>query len=195
MIDNYVTGSTIKKLREGKGITQAELAKEIDVSPKTVSKWETAKGLPDISLLEPLASALSVSVAELLSGKAIRNNNVSANMLKTDFYVCPLCGNILTAVGECAVSCCGVSLHPVEKEEADENHSFRIERIEDEIYVSINHPMSKSHYISFLAYVTSDRLQIVKFYPEGNAECRFKPCGSGYLYMYCNHHGLIKQKF
>ena len=69
----YVTGNTIKQLREQKKMTQAELADKIDVSSKTVSKWETAKGLPDISLLEPLSAALGVSVMELMKGDAVIN--------------------------------------------------------------------------------------------------------------------------
>ena len=58
-MDAYVTGTTVKKLREDRGMTQAELAEKIGVSSKTVSKWETGKGLPDISLLQPLAGALA----------------------------------------------------------------------------------------------------------------------------------------
>ena len=67
-MDNYITGAAIKRLREEKGLTQSTLADEIGVSDKTISKWETAKGLPDISLLEPLSRALGVSVMELMSG-------------------------------------------------------------------------------------------------------------------------------
>ncbi len=194
MIDNYVTGSTIKFLREQKNMTQAELADMIDVSPKTVSKWETGKGLPDISLLEPLACALSVSVIELMSGKAVNNKNISANMLRSKIYVCPVCGNVIHSMGVTIISCCGINLSPSEAEETDESHRIIIERIEDEYFVSVKHDMLKSHYISFLAYVTSDKFQLVKLYPEGNAECRFNIRGSGYLYLYCNHHGLMKQK-
>ena len=69
-MNTYVTGNTIRLLREAKGLTQAELARQLLVSAKTVSKWETAKGLPDISLLEPLAAALGVSVLELMQGTA-----------------------------------------------------------------------------------------------------------------------------
>ena len=54
-MNTYVTSATIKHLREKQGLTQAELAEKIGVSSKTISKWETAKGLPDISLLQPLA--------------------------------------------------------------------------------------------------------------------------------------------
>ena len=74
-MNTYVTGSTIRLLREAKGLTQAELARQLLVSAKTVSKWETAKGLPDISLLEPLAAALGVSVLELMQGEPVVNRN------------------------------------------------------------------------------------------------------------------------
>ena len=165
-----------------------------NISEKTVSKWETAKGFPDISLLEPLANALSVSVIELMSGNAVNNKNISANMLRLKFYVCPICGNIINAVGESIISCCGMKLSPLEAEEVDDAHTIIIENVEDENFVSIKHEMTKKHYISFLAYITSDKLQLIKLYPEGNAECRLNLRGKGYLYLYCNHHGLMKQK-
>ena len=193
-MDHYVTGTVIKRLREAKKITQAELAEKIDVSPKTVSKWETARGLPDISLLDPLAAALDVSVMELMSGNTVINRNMSANMLRSKFYVCPVCGNIFHTMGEAVISCCGVMLPPLDAEEPDDAHKITVENVEDEQFVVVHHPMTKQHYISFLAYVTSDKLQLVKLYPEGNAECRFRFRGVGYLYWYCNRHGLMKQK-
>ena len=193
-MDNYVTGATIKRLREEKGLTQAALADILDVSPKTISKWETAKGLPDISLLDALAGALDVSVMELMSGNTIRNKNASGNLLRTKFYCCPVCGNILHALGEAVVSCCGVTLPPLEAEEPDEAHRPLIEPVEDESFITISHDMTKQHYISFLSHVTSDRLQLVKLYPEGNAQCRLSLRGRGLLYLYCNRHGLMKQK-
>ena len=161
-MDAYVTGSTIKQLREARKLTQAELAAKIDVSHKTVSKWETGKGLPDISLLTPLSAALGVSVLELMSGDAVRNRNRSANLLRTKFYVCPICGNIIHAVGEVVVSCCGVALPALEAEAPDQDHHLSVEEVEDEHYVTLAHPMTKTHYISFLAYVTSDRVQLVR---------------------------------
>ena len=191
-MDNYVTGSTIKRLRERKNLTQAQLAESLDVSPKTISKWETAKGLPDISLLGAIASALDISVMELMSGDTVINGNVSANMLRSKIYVCPVCGNIIHSVGEAVISCCGITLPPLEAEEADEAHRAKLERIEDEWYIEISHEMTKSHYISFIAYVTSDRFELTKLYPEGNAETRFKVKGRGHLYFYCNRHGLMK---
>ena len=75
-MNSYVTGPVIRRLREARGLTQAELADKVGVSSKAVSKWETAKGLPDISLLQPLAGALGVSVIGLMSGAPIVNRNV-----------------------------------------------------------------------------------------------------------------------
>ena len=193
-MNTYVTSATIRQLRENRNLTQAELAEKIGVSSKTVSKWETAKGLPDISLLQPLAQALNISVIELMNGERITNQNISANMLRCKFHVCPLCGNIIHSTGNSVISCCGITLPPLEAEEADSAHALSITPVEDEHFISIAHPMTKQHYISFAAFVTSDRVQLVKFYPEGNAETRFQLRGFGMLYWYCNQHGLFKMK-
>lgn len=193
-MNTYVTSLTIKRLREQRKLTQAELAERIGVSSKTISKWETAKGLPDISLLQPLAQALNISVIELMNGEHIINQNISGNMLRSKFHVCPVCGNIMHSTGNSVISCCGITLPALEAEEADEHHAISIEAVEDEHFVTIRHPMTKEHYISFVAYVTSDRIQLVKLYPEGNAETRLQLRGFGMLYWYCNHHGLFKKK-
>lgn len=193
-MNTYVTSATIKQLREKQNMTQSELAEKIGVSSKTISKWETAKGLPDVSLLQPLAQALNISVIELMNGEYITNRNISANMLRTKFYVCPVCGNLIHSIGDSVISCCGITLPALEAEEADEEHKLNIELVEDERFISINHPMTKSHYISFVACVTPDRVQIVKFYPEGNAETRLGIRGYGFLYWYCNRHGFFKQR-
>lgn len=193
-MDNYITGATIKKLREAKGITQAQLADKIGVSSKAVSKWETAKGLPDITLMEPLCSALGVSVMELMSGDTITNKNTSSNILRSKFYVCPVCGNIIRTTGDALISCCGITLPALEAEETDEAHEIRIDKVEDEYFVTVDHEMEKTHFISFIAHLTSDKVQFVKLYPEGNAETRFQLRGRGYLYIYCNKHGLMKKK-
>ena len=193
-MNTYVTSAAIKALREKQNLTQAELADRIGVSSKTISKWETAKGLPDISLLQPLAQALNISVIELMNGQPIVNRNTSANMLRSKFYVCPLCGNVLCSTGNSLISCCGITLPPLEAEEPDENHAVCIENVEDEHCISIPHPMTKGHYISFVAFITTDRVQLVKLYPEGNAQTRLQLRGFGFLYWYCNHHGLFKKK-
>lgn len=193
-MNTYVTGAAIRQVREKRGMTQAELADKIGVSSKTVSKWETARGLPDITLLQPLAQALGVCVIELMNGEPITNRNVSANLLRCRLHVCPICGNVIHALGDALVSCCGVTLPALEAEERDDDHAISIERVEDEHFITVQHPMTKEHFISFMAFVTCDRMQLVKFYPEGNAETRMQLRGRGYLYWYCNRHGLFRKR-
>ena len=150
-MNQYVTGATIKELREKQHLTQAELAKKLNISDKTISKWETGKGYPDISLLEPLANAFGVSITELISGNAVKNLNVSANMMRSMIF---------------------------------------IERVEDEYFVRIDHDMTKQHYISFVAAMSADKIQIIRLYPEGNAEARFQIRGVKKILFYCNRDGL-----
>lgn len=190
-MNQYVTGSVIKELREKNGLTQTELAEKLNVSDKTVSKWETGKGYPDITLLEPISKTFGISVTELLSGTAISNMNISANMLRSKFYVCPICGNIIHSMGETVISCHGVTLTPSDAEPADEKHEITVEIAEDEYFVTARHDMTKGHFISFIAAVSSDRLQIVKLYPEGASQARFKISGVRRLYYYCNRDGLF----
>ena len=172
-MDHYVTGGTIKRLREGMRMTQAQLAEQLNVSDKTISKWETCKGLPDISLLEPLAKTLRVSVPELLSGEQIVNRNQGANFKRASLYVCPVCGNILCSSGNALISCCGIVLPPVEAEGPDPAHTLRCDPV---------------------AFASSGRFELVKLYPEGNAETRMPLRGGGILYWYCNRHGLFCQR-
>ena len=193
-MDKYVTGAVIRKLRESKKMTQEELADRIFVSSKAVSKWETGQGFPDISLLEPLAEALGISVIELLSGEDVRNLNRSSNMARGKFYVCPVCGNVIRSTGDAVVSCCGITLPPLEPEKTDPEHTVRTEIIEDEYYVSVDHPMTKEHHISFLAAVSDQCVQLVKLYPEGGAEARFRISSVKHIYAYCNRHGLFQLK-
>ena len=187
----YVTGNVIKELREKCQLTQVELAEKIGVSDKTVSKWETAKGYPDISLLEPIAKALGVSMTELVTGNAVSNVNISANILRSKVYVCPICGNIIHSMGEAVMQCHGILLSPCQPEETDENHMIFIERVEDEYYIRIEHDMTKQHYISFIAALSSDKIQMIKLYPEGNAEARVKINGVKKILFYCNRDGLF----
>ena len=194
MINNYVTGAMIKRLREKKGLTQEALAQSVFVSAKAVSKWETGKGFPDISLLERLACALGISVIELLSGNCIENSNKAANMAKSKIYVCPICANVIVSTGEALVSCHGITLPEQEAEDADEKHKISIEEVEDEYFVSIDHEMTKDHYISFIAAISDNGVQLVKFYPEQNAECRFKRARIKTIAYYCNQHGLFSIK-
>ena len=190
-MNQYVTGAVIRELREKKKMTQLQLAEKLGVSDKAVSRWETGKGYPDITLLESIADAFDISVTELISGNTVYNANVSANMLRSLFYVCPVCGNVFHSMGEAVIHCHGIQLTPAEAEEINGDHMVSIERVEDEYYVRIAHEMTKKHYISFVAALSSDRMQMVKLYPEGNAETRFKINGVKRIYFYCNRDGLF----
>ena len=129
-----------------------------------------------------------------MSGDTVINKNVSSNLLRSKLYVCPVCGNVIHSTGEALISCCGITLPPLEADEADEEHRITVEPVEDERFITVHHEMTKSHFISFIAYVTTDTFRLVKLYPEGNAETRMQLRGRGYLYVYCNRHGLMKMK-
>ena len=187
-------GKKLSSYRKLAGLTQQQLGERLNLSAQAISKWETAKGLPDINLIESLANALSVSVMELMTGNTVVNKNISSNILRSKFYVCPLCGNIIRTTGDAVISCCGITLPPLEAEDTDDGHCITIEKVEDENFVTVNHDMTKEHFISFVAYLTCDRVQFIKFYPEGNAETRLNFRGRGYLYIYCNKHGLMRKK-
>lgn len=193
-MDRYVTGDAIRALREEKGLTQEALAQRIYVSGKAVSKWETGRGYPDVSLLEPLSEALGVSVLELLSGRPVKNRNRAANLLRGKWYVCPVCGNAVYGTGAAVVSCCGIPLPPLEPEAPDADHGIDVRRAEDEYLVTADHPMAKDHYISFLAAVSDGAVQLTKLYPEGPAQARFRMEGVRRVYGYCNRHGLYETK-
>ena len=191
-MNQYVTGAMIKRLREAGKLTQQQLAERIHVSAKAVSKWETGRGYPDISLIEPLCAALGVSVIELLSGADVVNTNRAFHMPRMKFYVCPICGNVIQSAGEAVVSCCGIVLPALEAEPHDAEHPLHVARSEDEYHVTVCHEMSKTHYISFLAAVRDDGFEMRKLYPEWDAETRFKAAGIRYLLCCCNRHGLFK---
>ena len=190
-MDRYLTGATIKGLREKQCLTQAQLAERLAVSDKAVSKWETGAGYPDITLLEPIAQALRVSVAELLAGAAVQNANVSANMLKSHFYVCPVCGNSIHSMGEAHISCHGIALPSLTPEPVDEKHAVHIACENDELFMQVTHEMSKLHHIIFLAAISPSDVQIARLYPEGPAEAHFRRSGVSKLVFYCNRDGLF----
>ena len=191
-MNQYVTGAMIKRLREGRGLTQHQLAEKMNVSDKAISKWETGRGYPDLSLIEPLSAALGISVIELFAGRDVVNTNRTSNMLKTALYVCPICGNVIQSTGPAVVSCCGLALPPLEAEPEDDAHRLQIKRVEDAFYVTIPHDMSKTHHISFIAAVRDDGIELKKLYPEGGAEARFGISGTRFFLYSCNRHGLFK---
>lgn len=186
-------GSLIYELRKDKNMTQKQIADLMNISDKTISKWERGLGCPDISLLPELSQILGVSIDQILSGQINLNDLVGGNMNKLKFYVCPQCGNLMTATGNATISCCGKTLEPLVAKKAEEGHKLDIEPVEDELYVTTEHEMTKEHYISFVAYVKGDRALITKQYPEWNMQFRFRKSGHGKLYFYCVNHGLVYQ--
>lgn len=80
-MNQYVTGAVIKELREKNKITQSQLAETLGVSDKAISKWETGKGYPDITLLEPIADVFHISIQI----KWLRNITIQC---KTDLMQC-----------------------------------------------------------------------------------------------------------
>ena len=191
-MNQYVTGAMIRQLREQKNLTQEELAERLHVSGKAVSKWETGQGLPDISLLEPIAKALDISMIELFAGQNVVNRNRAFNMLRSVFYVCPVCGNGILALGQAVVSCCGITLPPQQPEQTDDDHPIDVTVSDGEYYVSVDHPMQKDHFITCIAAVSDSGFQFVKLYPESGAEARFRIERVRWIYAYCSRHGLFR---
>ncbi len=195
-MDLRKTGGLIRSLRCGQHLTQRDLAERLGVSDKTVSKWERGAGCPDVASLNAIAGALGINVSELLAGEAVTATNRSGNLRRIQFYLCPVCGNIVTGTGSAFLSCCGQQLTPLAAQAPeDAAHMPHLETVEDESYITLPHPMEKKHYITFLAGVTSDRLQLAKLYPEQDAAARLPLRGHGELYICCSCHGLYRIKF
>lgn len=192
-MNNTKTGKLIRQLRTEKKLTQKQLAELIGVSDKAVSKWETGKGYPDISLFSALADVFGTDVRNLLMGNINKNEKENGNMKKLKFYVCKDCGNIITATSEAAISCCGNSLSPLAPRAAEESEMLKIENIDGNLYISSDHPMTKEHYISFVAYTVDSTAMIFKQYPEWNLQFTLPPFRSGRLVWYCNKCGLLYQ--
>lgn len=183
-------GALLKRLRTEHGLTQKQAAEKLSVSDKTVSKWECGGGCPDISMLTEISRMYGVSAEALLNGELITDSRNGGNMKRTKFYVCPDCVNIITASGGGELSCCGRKLAALTAEKPDEKHIPKTEIVDDEYYVTFDHPMEKSHYIMFAALVGYDRVSFVRLYPEQDAAVRLPHIGGGTLYFYCSEHGL-----
>lgn len=191
-MDLSKTGKLFSQLRREKALTQKDVADYLGVSPKTVSKWETGHGFPDISLISKLSDLFEVDISKLLQGELPQPKAEAGNMKRTKFYVCEKCGNVLTSIGNSEIICCGRKLPSLIPQKADEAHKLNIENIEDEYYITFSHPMTKEHYISFVSYVRFDRGLIIKLYPEQGGELRFPKMRGGKMYYYCNIHGLFE---
>jgi transcriptional regulator with XRE-family HTH domain len=197
-LDCNKVGSLLLRMRKEKGMTQKQIADLMNISDKTISKWERGLGCPDVSLLGELSKIFEINIEKILEGNLEPNDIDAGNLKRIKFYVCTNCGNIINNTGNAEISCCGRKLSPLAAKPADEEHAATVENTDDEYYITFNHEMTKTHYISFVAYVTSDRVLLIKLYPEQNASVRFSKLStgkllkrhSGKLYYYCSQHGL-----
>ena len=190
-MDYRKVGQFIRKLRMERRLTQKQLADSIGVSDKTVSKWERGLGCPDVSLLSALSGAFGVNIEKILLGDLDPNGRDGGNMKRIRFYVCPDCGNVLTATGEAEIACCGRRLAPLQPKPADDEHRLTVTPMEDEYHLAFSHPMSKEHFLRFVAYVAYDRVLLVRLYPEQGGELRIPQMHGGKLYFCCNRDGLF----
>ncbi|MCI3924731.1 helix-turn-helix domain-containing protein [Paenibacillus sp. TRM 82003] len=191
-MDSAKVGRLIYNLRKEKAMTQRDLALLLNVSEQAISKWERGIGCPDISLLGQLSKILGINIEKMLSGELRPNDQDSGSMRRMKWYSCNSCGNAMTSTGEVCLSCCGRMLEPLLASPVNEEHMITVEEVEDDYYVTLQHEMSKEHYITFLAYVSFDRVLIIKLYPEQDANTRFPKMHGGALYFHCNQHGLFQ---
>ena len=187
-------GELIKRYRTNMGLTQKQLAERINVSDKAVSKWECGNGCPDISLMGELADVFGTDINVLIAGEANINESEKGDMKKIRFYVCKDCGNIITALSESVIICCGTKLSPLEARKAESSEELTVNEVEGELYITSNHEMTKEHYISFAAYVNDSSVMIFRQYPEWSFQVRMPLYRSGKLFRYCSDCGLLYQE-
>ncbi|NLK43807.1 MAG: helix-turn-helix domain-containing protein [Tissierellia bacterium] len=190
-MDCVKIGELIAKLRKEKNLTQKNIADALGIQSKTVSKWECGLGCPDLSLWPDLSAILDVDMVQLMEGEITSNRPDSGNIDKVRFYVCPNCGNILVSTGSASIFCCGRKLEQIIPMDSVDAIKITVEEIDTDYFISFDHPMTKEHYISFVAYVKSDRVFLNRLYPEQSPTCRFPITKGGKLYVYCVKHGLM----
>lgn len=193
-MDNVLTGRLIRVLRTDAQMTQRQLAQKLGITEQAISKWERGFGSPDITLLSDLSDLFGVGIEKILAGELQPNERDRGNMKKIKFYVCPDCGGVTTATGGAEVSCCGRKLQPLVPSEVTQEHQLKIETVEDDYFITCPHEMTRAHYISFVAYVSMDKLFMVRLYPEQDAALRIPQMYRGTLYYYCTQHGLMQDQ-
>jgi DNA-binding XRE family transcriptional regulator len=192
-MDNSKVGELIYNLRKEIGLTQKQLADQMNISDRTISKWERGYGCPDVTLLPSLSSLLGVNIENILDGKLSSNEFVEGNMKKSNYFVCPSCHNIVLATGDINISCCGRKIERLEAKKATDEEKLLITEIDHEWTISSNHPMTKDHYISFIAVATGDQVQIIKQYPEWSLQALIQKRKHGKLLWYDTQFGLYYQ--
>lgn len=192
-MDNIKIGNLIYKLRKENNMTQLELAQKMNISDKTVSKWERGLGCPELSLLADLSEIFCVDLEKFLSGELCANATNNGDIRNMKFYICPKCGNLITSMSDISLSCCGKKIKSTVPKEAEKEQKLSIELSENAYYVTSPHEMTKEHYITFVALLTNDSIMIVKQYPEWELHAYIPAIAHGKLTWHCNKHGLFYQ--
>ena len=192
-MDYEKIGQLIRQLRTEKGLTQESLAEILHVSNKTISKWECGNGCPEISLFPALSAALEVDFSSLFSGNLEEKQKISGNFRRLKFYICPNCGNIITAAAPTGITCCGKMLHPLTVQKAEGEEALTVEWADNEYFVSSQHEMSQEHYITCVGLLSSDQIILRKLYPEWDLQVRLPRAVGGQLFWHCSRHGLFYQ--
>jgi len=185
------TKDVLRELRIEKKLTQKELAEQLFVSDKTISKWERGAGYPDITVLNHIADFFNVSI-DLLLGNVSPQVNKGIKMI--GFYLCPNCGNIIYSSDQTTISCCDKKLVRQEAKKADEDHQLSIIDSDGGHLLTINHEMAKEHFISFVAVRRANSINIIETYPEWDLQVRLDSFKYSRVYYYCSVHGLYYQQ-
>lgn len=193
-MDLEKTGELLSRLRKECGMTQKQVAEKLQISDRTVSKWERGAGLPDVSLLKDISALYDVDIEKILDGNLEEKGVEVGNMKRMKFTRCVHCGNIFWSTGGGEISCCGRKLIPLTAQPMDKMHDVQIEEIDNEYFVTFDHEMTKEHYIVFAALVSWDRATVVRLYPEQSGELRLPRQRRGELYLCCNKDGLFRKR-
>lgn len=193
-MDNSKIGQLIYRLRKEKHLTQLQLAEKMHISDKAVSKWERGLGCSELSLLPELSKIFDVDLGKLLLGELDENEILGGNMKRMVFYICPICGNMITSMADTNVSCCGKRLKVIQPQKVCEEEKLSVEIMENDFFITSNHSMTREHYISFVALLSGDSVMIRKQYPEWDLQVRIPIFAHGKLVWYCTKHGLFYQE-
>ena len=183
----------IKKARKEKNLTQKELASLLFVEAKTISKWETGKGFPDLTYVPKLAEILALDLKSLINGEEENKKTDNGNLKRMKIYLCQNCGNLIWSTSSSDISCCRHKLKPVETGNFLEG-KVSVEIVDDEYSVSVDHPMEKENYVKYMIFNKDNIVEIVRLYPEGQASAVFPRFRRGFLYIGDNLGHLVKYR-
>lgn len=115
-------------------------------------------------------------------------------MRRVKFYTCKKCGDIIVSLDGKEMYCCGEKLDYSEPQEALGEDKLKIEKLDNELFISANHPDDKDNYINFVAYLRIDTMLIKRHYPEWDLDFRFPYLGQGKLIFNSTSKGIFVQR-